>query len=98
MIFDRPVKWETNVKIMNWAALESGNVNLQRYVRMQCIKGTSTARSSVKKGKREKPVPRIVFRFGEQDRQVRKFLETRKFILDSLTRLKKEAKRKKKII
>lgn len=29
VIFDKPVKWETNVKVMNWVALESGNVNLQ---------------------------------------------------------------------
>jgi len=96
VVFDRPVRWETNVRIMNWVALLSGNPNLQRYVRMQCIKGTSTARISVKKGKRVKPVPKVVFRFERQDRQIEKFLETRKFILDSLKRLKKEAKRKKK--
>ena len=60
---------------------------------MQCIKGTSTARISGKKGKRVKPVPKVVFRFGRQDRQIKKFLETRKFVLDSLKRLK-EAKNK----
>ena len=84
VIFDRPVRWATNVKIMNWVALESGNENLRRYVRMQCIKQTSTVRISVKKGKRDKPVPILVFRFGRQDRQVKTFLETRKFILQSL--------------
>jgi hypothetical protein len=84
-IFDRPVKWETNVKIMNWVALESGNVNLQRYVRMQCIKQTSTVRISRKE---KKPIPKVAFRFGTQDRQIKKFLETRKFVLDSLKRLK----------
>jgi hypothetical protein len=94
VIFDRSVKWENNVKAMNWTALLSGNPNLQRYVRMQCIKQTSSARSSVKKGKREKPIPRIVFRFGKQYRQVKKFLETRRFILDSLKQMKKEAKKK----
>jgi hypothetical protein len=69
--------------------------HLQRYVRMQCIKKSSTVRVSVKKGKRDKPVPRIIFRFGKQDRQVKKFLETRRFILNSVKQLKKEAKRKK---
>jgi hypothetical protein len=89
VVFNRPVRWATNVKIMNWVALESGNADLQRYVRMQCIKKSSAMRVSVKKGKRDKPVPRIVFRFGKQDRQVNKFLESRKFILDSLKQLKK---------
>ena len=88
VVFDRPVKWETNVKVMNWVGLESGNVNLQKYVRMQCIKQTSTARFSVKD---KKPIPKIVFRFGSQDRQVKKFLATRRFLLDSLKRLESEA-------
>lgn len=90
VVFDRPVRWETNVKIMNWAGLESGNENLRSYVRMQCIKETSTARISRKPEKREKPIPRIVFRCGKQDRQIKKFLETRKFLLDSLNRLQKK--------
>jgi hypothetical protein len=95
VVFDRPVRWATNVKIMNWVALESGNSDLQRYVRMQCIKETSTVRISRKKGKRDKPIPRIVFRFGKQDRQIEKFLETRRFVLDSLNRFKKQNKRAK---
>jgi hypothetical protein len=78
VIFDRPVNWESNVKIMNWVALESGNVNLQKYVRMQCIKKTSTVRIS---SKGNKPAPSIVFRYGAQDKMVREFLENRRFIL-----------------
>jgi hypothetical protein len=70
-----------NVRIMNWVALESGNENLQRYVRMQCIKETSTVRIS-RKGK--KPVPKVVFCYGLQDKQVRNFLETRKLLLNFL--------------
>jgi len=50
---------------MNWIALESRNVNLQKYVRMQCIKGTSTVRIS---SKGNKPAPSIVFRFGAQNK------------------------------
>jgi len=96
VVFDRPVRWKTNVTIMNWVALLSGHADLKRYVNMQCIKQTSTGRFSVKKEKRkEKPIPRIVFRYGEQDRQVKKFLETRRFVLDSLKRLKKEARASK---
>jgi hypothetical protein len=72
---------------MNWAGLESGNVYLQKYSCMQDIKGTSTLRIS---RKNKKPVPRIVFRFGRQGRQVKKFFETRKFILNFLKRLQKK--------
>ena len=89
VVFDRPVRWSTNVKAMNWAGLESGNVDLQRYVRMQCIKQTSTVRISVKKDKRMKPIPKIVFRYGRQDRQTQKFRVTRKFVLDFLKRRNK---------
>lgn len=68
---------------MNWVALESGNDNLQRYVRMQCIKETSTVRIS---GKNKKPVPKVVFRYGSQDKQIKKHLETRKLLLNFLRR------------
>ena len=81
VVFDKPVKWSMNVHIMDWAALESGNENLKKWAIMQGIKESSTLRVSVK-GK--KPAPKIVFRFGSQDRQVKKFLETRRFLLDFL--------------
>jgi hypothetical protein len=72
---------------MNWVGLESGNLNLQKYVRMQCIKKTSTVRIS---NKGNKPIPKIVFRFGNQNRQIKKFLETRTFILSFLEQQEKE--------
>jgi len=76
---------------MNWVALLSGNPDLQRYVRMQCIKRSSTARISEKRSKHKvKPAPKILFRYGEQYRKVKWFLKTRKFILDSLKRMKKK--------
>ena len=81
VIFNRPVDWSKNVHVMNWVSLESGNENLQKYVRMQCIKETSTVRISAK-GK--KPIPKIVFRCGLQDKQVKKFLDNRKFVLNFL--------------
>jgi hypothetical protein len=81
VVFNLPVDWSRNVHVMNWTALESGNENLQKYVRMQSIKETSTLRIS-RKGK--KPIPKIVFRYGLQDKQIKKFLETRKLILGFL--------------
>jgi len=81
VIFNRSVNWSLNVHIMNWIALESNNENLQRYVRMQCIKETSTVRISKKD---RKPIPKIVCCYGLQDKQIKKFLETRKLILNFL--------------
>ena len=57
-----------------------------------CIDVCARVRVSAKKGKQEKSIPRVVFRFGKQDKQAKKFLETRKFILDSLKRLEKGLK------
>ena len=44
---------------------------------MQCIKQASTLRISDKK---EKPSPRIVYRYGKKDDQIRGFLDYRKLI------------------
>ncbi|MGD0496697.1 MAG: hypothetical protein ABSB28_11795 [Candidatus Bathyarchaeia archaeon] len=81
VVFNSPVDWGRNVHVMNWVALESGNENLRRYVRMQCIKETSTVRMS-RKGK--KPIPKIVFRYGLQDKMIKKYLGNRSFILNFL--------------
>ena len=45
---------------------------------MQCIKKCSTVRVSSKK---EKPSPRIVYRFGSQNQNIREFLRKRKLIV-----------------
>jgi hypothetical protein len=86
VIFGKPVHWDTNVAVMNWTALESGNQNLQNYVRMQCIKKTSAARISDKSNP-FKPKPKIVFRYGSQDRQIKKFLETRQVLLNAIKQI-----------
>jgi hypothetical protein len=86
-VFDRPVSWIDNVAIMNWIALESKSESLKLWVRMQCIKKSSTVRLSPKGSK---PMPRIVYHIGSQNQQIKKFLETRRFILDSLRRMRKK--------
>lgn len=88
VIFNRPVDWAENVRIMNWVALESGNEGLRKYVIMQCIKRTSTLRISPK-GK--KPIPKPIFHYGLQDEQIKVFLKNRMFVLDFL----KEESRKR---
>lgn len=77
VVFDRSVTWERNMHIVAWVALETGNTKLQKYLVMQCIKEASTLRMSPKK---EKPMPRIVFRFGRQDLKIKNFLKQRKLI------------------
>jgi hypothetical protein len=84
VVFNRPVRWKTNDTVMNWVALESGNEGLQRYVRMHCIKKASTIRFTAKG---DKPSPRIVFRYGKQDKQIWKLLETRRTELDYLKQI-----------
>jgi hypothetical protein len=77
VVFDRSVTWERNVHILAWVALESQNSKLQQYQLMQCIKESSTLRVSKKK---EKPSPRIVFRHGKQNHEIKRYLEWRRHI------------------
>jgi len=81
VIFNRSVSWDLNVRIMNWVALQCRNTGLSAYVKMQCIKRSSTVRIG---SKGNKPPPRIVFRYGQQEGQIAKFRETRRFVLDAL--------------
>lgn len=84
VVFDRGVSWSENMRIVAWVALESGNSKLQKYQLMQCIKESSTLRVSSKK---EKPSPRIVFRVGKQDRQVREFIKNRHLIKEIIRKM-----------
>ena len=84
VVFDRPVSWSENMHVVAWVALHSHNRGLNTWHKMQCIKEASTLRVSPKG---EKPSPRIVYREGEQDRQIRKYLEYRKLIKGIMKRL-----------
>ena len=74
VIFDRVVSWSDNMRVVAWVSLLSHNQALTKYLLMQCIKESSTLRVSEK---REKASPRIVFRQGRQDKQIKSFLELR---------------------
>ena len=69
------------MQVVAWVAELSGNFGLQKWHRMQCIKVGSTLRIS---SKGEKAPPRIVFREGEEDEQIREFLKFRKLIKKSI--------------
>ena len=51
VVFNRPVSWSENTRIMAWAYLISRKCKLNDYVIMQCIKQSSTLRISPKNSK-----------------------------------------------
>jgi hypothetical protein len=81
VIFNRKVNWDLNVKVMAWVSLRSHVEGLKDYVIMQLVKGSSTVRLG-SKGKKSSPI--VVFTYGKQDGQIAEFLETRRFVLDTL--------------
>jgi hypothetical protein len=68
VVFNRSVTWVKNVHIINWVAIESQIGKLKDYALMQGIKESSTLRIS-QKG--EKPSPKIVYRYGNQDGEIK---------------------------
>ncbi len=74
VVFNRAVSWSRNVHIMCWVALFSGIESLRKFVWMQGIKESSTLRIGPKG---DKPRPRIVGRFGNQDKEINEFLNYR---------------------
>jgi len=84
-IFNRRVSWKENMKIVGWVALLSNNPMLQKWFLMQCIKEGSTLRVS---SKREKPSPRIVFRYGRENCQIEGFLKYRELTKNIIRKLK----------
>lgn len=62
---------------MAWAALFTHKLSQLKYFQMQCIKRASTLRVS-RKG--DKSSPRIIYRYGGQDKEIQNFLSLRKMI------------------
>jgi hypothetical protein len=77
VVFDRKVSWRKNMHIVAWVCMLSHHKALTKWFLMQAIKEGSTLRVSAKK---EKPEPRIVFRFVSQDYQIAEFLAYRKVV------------------
>jgi hypothetical protein len=74
VVFNRSVSWAKNLNIVAWVGLQSQNRGLIKWLLMQCIKQSSTLRTSPKP---EKPSPRIVYRYGKQGQQISNFLKMR---------------------
>jgi hypothetical protein len=86
VVFDRKVSWKRNMGVVAWVALLSHNNGLVKWLLMQCIKGRSTLRVS---SKGEKLPPRIVYRYGKQDQNVKDFLKMRQIIKKISQKLRK---------
>jgi hypothetical protein len=82
-VFNRPVSLNEMISILAWLCLFTKDNKLVTWFLLQLIKDTFTLRVGFKK--RKKP-PRIVCRYGNQNRQIAKFLANREFILDFLRR------------
>jgi hypothetical protein len=63
--------------MVGWVAVCSRNGKLKDWLPMQCIKKGSTLRVAPKG---DKPSPRVVFRYGSQDHQIRSFLKYRRLV------------------
>lgn len=76
VVFNKAVSWRQNVSIVAWTCyIIRFNLPLMRWLVMQCIKKSSTLRLSTKGGK---PVPRVLYRFGQQNSMIRNYLKTRR--------------------
>jgi len=77
VVFARYVSWEDNLSAVGWFSVLSHNPKMKDYLVMQCIKKASTLRVVPTK---EKPAPRLVYRFGCQDQAIKDFLRHRQLI------------------
>jgi hypothetical protein len=71
VVFDRTVSWAENISVVAWVCLRYQNWDMTKWFLLQCIKKEPTLRVSPKKNK---PSPRIVFRYGSQNGQIKSFL------------------------
>jgi len=82
IVFNRKVSESENKSILAWLCLQLKDDNLTKWFLMQCIKQTFTLRIGFK-GKKIKP-PKIVYRYGNQDKMIAVWLANREPILDFL--------------
>ena len=87
MVFDRRVSWSKNMGIVGWVAVCSRNGKLEDWLAMQCIKESSTLRVAPKG---DKPSPRIVFRYGKEDKLIKEFLSERRMVKRIIHRIKND--------
>jgi hypothetical protein len=77
VVFDRSVSPLDAIGIVAHACLEIKNAPLIRWFILQCRKEEFTLRISPKG---DKPRPRIAYRYGKQNREIRRYLQYRRLI------------------
>jgi hypothetical protein len=80
-VFNRVVNHEELNSILAWLCLFTKDNKLITWFLLQNIKGTYTLRHGFK---HKKSCPKIIYKFGNQDKQIEKFLANRNFILNFL--------------
>ena len=80
-VFNRLVSYQELISILAWLCLFTKDTKLITWYLLQNIKGTYTLRLGFK-GKK-KP-PKIVYRFGNQDKQIAAYLSNRDFVFNFL--------------
>ncbi|MEM3829938.1 MAG: hypothetical protein QXP36_12120 [Conexivisphaerales archaeon] len=90
VVFNRPVEeWEKVLSVIGWCSVLSHNPKVRDWAVMQMVKGSATLRVSPKPSNPHvKPSPRIVYRYGVLDKQVKVFLAWRNRIKRILRGLK----------
>jgi hypothetical protein len=74
VVFDRKVSWAENMSIIAWLCLELKHEEFTKWFLLQCIKKELTLRVS---SKGEKPPPKLIYRRGNQNGRIRKYLQYR---------------------
>ena len=83
LVFDKPKRWSSVQKIIASIGINSNNPEVWKWVCMQVRKGFCTLRVSPKPLNPHgfKPVPRVVYRYGSQNLQIKWFLSMRRCVL-----------------
>jgi hypothetical protein len=81
VVFNREVSELEIYSILAWLCLYTKDEDLTKWFLVQCIKGTFTLRIGFKG--RKKP-PKILFKYGNQDKMIKEFLDNGNFILKCL--------------
>lgn len=91
VVFDKPVRsWNEVLRIISWTGIMANNPHVWKWACMQAVKKSCTLRISEKPSKDGvKPKPKVVYRFGSQNQQIKAFLLTRKEVLTYLKKIGK---------
>ena len=78
VVYDRSISWAKNMSVVAQTCLETKSEGMIKWFLLKCRKQESTLRIG---SKEEKAPPRVVFRDGKQDGEIRNYLSSREKIL-----------------